>query len=347
MSYRLSEIYLLLMLMNKRQIILNTISIAFLAMIISSSVIGSKENTLVIQGSNTVFPIANLAAARFQECNPGITVTVGGEGSGAGIADLIDGKADVATASRFPKQSEIDEANNTDVELIVHTIAKDGIAIIVNPNNPLSELSFEQISKIYNGTYTHWSNLSLTVAVDPIRVLERDESSGTHDYFNEEFLNGEEVNPNTVSDYAQYQSTSQLFADVAENVNAIGYGGLAYVDETVKAVAVKKEEGDTAVTPTIATVSDASYPISRPLYMITNGEPEEGDLRKYWLDFILSVEGQSIVLYVGYIPIGNYLENYDPTNPPECKVIVEGTPFGFITVPIGIAIFALALRRRD
>ncbi len=291
--------------------------------------------TLVIEGSNTVYPIANLASARFQEINSDITVTVGGAGSGAGIATLINGQCDIADASRYPKESEITESNSSGVVLRVHTIAKDGIVIIIHPDNPINELTKQQITDIYNGTITTWSTLGITLALDGIKVLERDESSGTHDYFNEFFLAKQEVNASNLYAYGQYASTSQLFEVVATEVNAIGYGGLGYVDETIKAVSV--DDGSGAVAPSVTTVRDDSYPVSRPLYMITDGEP--AGLAKEFIDFIMSYEGQSIVYYTGYIPVGEYTEDYDPT---------EGlsTSFGFIAIPLAIGITALAIHRR-
>jgi phosphate transport system substrate-binding protein len=318
--------------MNKKTVLLGILCLGILA----TSNFTLAAETLVIEGSNTVYPIANLAAARFQEIKTDITVTVGGAGSGAGIAALINGQCDIADASRYPKESEILESNSSDVDLIVHTIAKDGIVIIVHPDNPIAQLSQQQITDIYNGTITAWSDLGISLTLDGIKVLERDENSGTHDYFNEAFLAKQEVNSSNLYAYGQYASTSQLFEVVATEINAIGYGGLGYVDETIKAVRVDDGTG-TFIAPSVATVKDGSYPISRPLYMITDGEP--AGLVKEFIDFVMSYEGQSIVYYTGYIPVGEYTEDYNPT---------EGLPtsFGFIAIPLAIGITALSIRNK-
>lgn len=316
--------------MNKKAVIFGILCLGLLTI---SSLTFAAE-TLVIEGSNTVYPIANLAAARFQEINPDITVTIGGAGSGVGIASLLNGQCDIADASRFPKDAEITIANTSGIEMIVHTVAKDGIIIIVHPDNPITQLTQQQITDIYNGTSTSWSDLGITLAIDGIKVLERDENSGTHDYFNKVFLAKQEVDSSGLFAYGQYSSTSQLFEIVATEVNAIGYGGLGYLDDTIKAVEVDDGTG-TYVAPSVPTVRDGSYPISRPLYMITDGTPT--GLVKDFIDFVMSYEGQSIVFYTGYIPVGDYTEEYNPT---------EGisTSFGFIAIPLAISITALVIR---
>ncbi len=243
-----------------------------------------------INGSTTVFPIAQTAAEEFMKENPSVNVSVRGTGSGNGIASLISGTCDIADASRPMKQSEINMAKANGINPVPHIIAKDAIAIIVNPNNTISKISHIDLRRIYSGEITNWKDLGgPNMKIVPVT---RDSSSGTFEIFEEKVLGkGTEM----VSTAVVQGSNQTVKTTVAKTPGAIGYIGLGYADNSVK---VLKYDG---VNPSKETVADSMYELSRPLFMYTNGKPE-GNVKKF-IDFVLSPEGQRIVEKVGYIAV--------------------------------------------
>lgn len=256
---------------------------------------GSASTAIDVTGSNTLFPIMEAAGARFQELHQDVKVSVSGPGSGAGIKALINKQTDIAPMSRAPKDSELTEAKNQGLQVKIETVGKDALIIIVNKDNPLNDLTTKQISDIFAGNVTSWKDLGWATGGD-ITVIERDENSGTHDFFNEHFLDGNEVDPTKVKAHKQEASTSTLFKLVKENPNAIGYGGLAYLTDIVKAVSVD------GTAPSKASAADGSYAVARPLFLVYD-ELTIGDLAKQLVDYVLSPEGQWIVDDVGYVAV--------------------------------------------
>ncbi len=250
---------------------------------------GSPEN-ITLNGSTTVFPIAQKAAEVFMNKYPDINISVRGTGSGNGIAALINGICDIADASRPMKQSEIDKAKTNGIDPVENIIAKDAIAIVVNLDNPISEISHAQLKKIYTGEITNWKELGgPDMKIVPIT---RDSSSGTFEIFEEKVLGkGVEM----VSTAVVQGSNQAIKTTVEKTKGAIGYIGLGYVDSSVK---VLKYDG---VVPSKETVLSGEYEISRPLFMYTDGEPQ-GAVKKF-IDFVMSPEGQTIVEQVGYIAV--------------------------------------------
>ncbi len=252
------------------------------------------------KGSDTIVNLALAWAETYQVEHPDVRISVTGGGSGTGIAALINNTVDLANASRQIKAEEIEEAQAKEVEPVEHIIARDAIAVIVNSENPVNELTLRQISDMYSGKITNWSEVGGEDR--PIVKLSRETNSGTHVYFLETVLRLGNSNDETLfsMDTLLLPSSEGIISEVRQNPNAVGYDGLGYVPEDVKTIAIAKEAGGEYVLPSITTVNDKSYAIARDLYMYTNGEPT-GIVKEY-LDWILSEEAQQIVADLGFVP---------------------------------------------
>ena len=253
----------------------------------------STVQGIFLKGSDTVLPLAQAEAEEFMIAYPEKSVTVTGGGSGVGIAALIDGEVDIATASREMKADEIEAAKANGINPVEHTIAIDGISVIVNPENPVSELTFDQLRGIYNGSISNWKDVGGDDR--PIAVISRDSSSGTYEYFKEDVLLGDEYRPDALTQPA----TGGIVSEVSQNPGAIGYIGVAYLDESVKALSL--DGGNGSEYPSSENIIIGAYPLSRPLYFYTNGEPS--GLTKEFIDYVMSEDGQNLVLEIGYFPI--------------------------------------------
>ncbi|MDO8755020.1 MAG: PstS family phosphate ABC transporter substrate-binding protein [Anaerolineales bacterium] len=267
----------------------------------NSSASDSPANYIENKGSDTIVNLALAWAEKYQGDHPDVRISVTGGGSGTGIAALINGTVDIANASRKIKEEEITEAQSNGVEPVEHIIARDAIAVIVNPKNPVSKLTLGQISDIYSGKYTNWQEVGGEDR--PIVRLSRETNSGTHVYFLETVLRlGSKEDKTLFSmDTLLLPSSEGIISEVRDNPNAIGYDGLGYVPDDLKTIAIAKEEGGAYVLPSIETVNDKSYAIARDLYMYTDGEPT-GNIKEY-LDWILSDEAQAIVAELGFVPV--------------------------------------------
>jgi phosphate transport system substrate-binding protein len=254
-------------------------------------------------GSDTIVNLALAWAEQYQKVSPQTNIAVTGGGSGTGIASLINRTTDIANASRQIKPVEVDNALANGIEPHEFVIARDAIVIIVNPNNPVDELSLQQLSDIYSGKINNWSEIGGEDR--PIVRLSRETNSGTHVYFLEEVLRlGEEDNNTLFSpDTLLLPSSEVIGAEIRSNPNAIGYDGLGYVTDDMKviAVSVNPDAGSGYIYPSADTVNNGTYPIARDLYMYTSGMPE-GSVKEY-LDWILSPEAQTIVTQLGFVPI--------------------------------------------
>jgi phosphate transport system substrate-binding protein len=249
--------------------------------------------SISVKGSDTMLPIAQAEAEEFMNENSGKSVTVTGGGSGVGIAALIDGQVDIATASRDITPDEVKAANAKGINPVQHSVAYDGITVIVNPANTVSKLTFNQLRGIYNGSISNWKDVG--GQDKPIVVITRDSSSGTYKDFQKDVLLGDEYRTDAVTQPA----TGGIVSEVSQNQNAIGYIGFAYLDSRTKALSLDKGNG--SVSPTTENILSGTYPLSRSLYFYTNGEPS--GLTKEFIDFVLSERGQSIVSEVGYIQL--------------------------------------------
>jgi len=270
----------------------------------SSSQVGasnSSANYIENKGSDTIVNLALAWAEKYQAEHPEVRISVTGGGSGTGIASLINKTVDIANASRQIKEEEVAEAKSNGVEPVEHIIARDAIAVIVNPENPVSQLTLKQISDIYSGKISNWSEVGGEDR--PIVRLSRETNSGTHVYFLETVLRLGNKDDKTLfsMDTLLLPSSEGIVAEVRQNPNALGYDGLGYVPKDLKMIAIAKEAGGAYVLPSIATVNDKSYPIARDLYMYTNGEPT--GIVKTYLDWIVSSEAQQIVADLGFVPV--------------------------------------------
>lgn len=268
----------------------------------SSASAGSQPSeTIVNSGSDTMVNLALAWAEQYQQLQPEISVSVSGGGSGTGIASMINGTSDLANASRQIKDEEYTSAVENGIEPVEFVVARDAIAVIVNPENPIQQLSLQQISDIYSGKYTNWSQLGGEDR--PIVRVSRETNSGTHVYFLEEVLRlGEDDNDTLFSpDTLLLLSSQGITSEVRDNPNAIGYDGLGYVTPDVKVVAVSESEDGPFIYPSVESVNQGSYPIARDLYIYSAGQPST-QVQAY-LDWIMSSQGQEIVKELGFVPI--------------------------------------------
>ena len=249
---------------------------------------------ITVKGSDTLVILAQKWAEVYMKNHPNASIQVTGGGSGVGISALINGSTDIADASRPMKSSEIEKLksryNTLGVEI---PCAKDGITIYLNKSNGVSELSLKQIGQIFSGKINNWKQVGGIDA--PIKLYGRESSSGTHVYFKDNVVKG---------DYAPgcqtLPGTAAIVNAVKKDKNGIGYGGAAYA-EGVKDCKVKKDDKSPAYAPTAETVKNATYPITRYLYMYLRNKPT-GAIKAY-VDWILSPEGQKLVVQTGYFPV--------------------------------------------
>ena len=264
----------------------------------------SKEKrTVENKGSDTMVNLALAWAEEYQKINPDVIISVTGGGSGTGIAALINGTVDIANASRQMKDVEYENAFSNGKNPNEIIVARDAIAIIVNPNNPIDSLTLKQISDIYSGKINNW--IEIGGEDRPIVRLSRETNSGTHVYFLEVVLRLGDKEAKTLfsQDTLLLPSSEGISSEVRINPNAIGYDGLGYVTPDLKVIAVAKDENAHYVLPSVETVNNNSYPIARDLYMYIDGEPT-GVIQEY-LAWIFSPEAQRIVKDLGFVPIHN------------------------------------------
>lgn len=266
-----------------------------------AAVPGAAASTMTIQnkGSDTLVNLALAWAEDYMRLHPEIRISVTGGGSGTGITALINQTADIANASREIKTEERAEAEKNGVTPVEHVVARDAIAVVINPANPVNQLTLQQLSDIYTGKLTNWREVGGEDR--PIVLLSRESNSGTYVYFLENVIRlGEQSDLLFLPDTLLMPSSEGISTEVRQNPNAIGYDGLGYVTDDQKMVAVARDAAGPYVLPSSDTVNDGSYPIARPLYMYTAGEPQ--GLIKAYLDYILS-EGQVAVTDLGFVAL--------------------------------------------
>lgn len=258
----------------------------------------ARPQVLTVKGSDTMVHLASTWAEGFMKAHPKVDVAVTGGGSGTGIAALLNGTTDICAASRSMEEKELKQAAEKHIKPKEFVVARDGIAIVVNPANPLNEVTMDQLKKMYTGTYTNWNEVG--GLDEPIVLLSRENSSGTYVFFQEHVLARKDYAPSA----RLMPATSAIIQETAAGKGAIGYVGLGYAAEAkgkIKVLNVRKDADSPAVEPTIETVVSGEYPVSRALFLYTNGEPA-GTARAF-LDFALSPEGQKAVEEMGYVPV--------------------------------------------
>ncbi len=262
------------------------ISITLLFFFATSALAGN----IVIKGSTTVLPIAQKVAESYMKENPDVKITLEGGGSGNGVKAIIDGTTDIANASRFIKDKEVKMAVEKGTYPVPFAVAYDCIVPVVHPANSIVNLTLQQLKDMYEGKIKNWKEIGGPDR--PVVVISRDTSSGTYEVWEEKVLLGARVYPG-----ALLQASNGAVAQaVAKNPNAVGYIGLGYLNNDVKAVMVNKVKGS----PT--TTLDGTYPISRPLYMFTRGWPT-GDSLKFINYVVNPQKGQKLIAEVGFVSL--------------------------------------------
>jgi phosphate transport system substrate-binding protein len=251
--------------------------------------------TITVKGSDTMVVLGQRWAEEYMKKHPGTTIQVTGGGSGTGISALINGTTDVCEASRSMKDAEKkqveEKAGGPPVEI---TVAKDGLSVYVNDTNPITELSMAQLKDIFTGKVTSWKDLGGPDA--KIIPYSRENSSGTYVFFKEHVLANADYTPRAQA----MPGTAAVVNAVSKEKFGIGYGGAAYA-KGIKVIKVKKEPTAAGIAPSDATIKDGSYPLSRPLFFYVRPKPA-ADIKAF-TDWVLSAEGQAIVVKVGYFPI--------------------------------------------
>ena len=271
----------------------------------------AAERTLIQnKGSDTLVNVAQAWAEAYREVKPDVAVAVSGGGSGTGIAAMINGTVDIANASRKMKDKEIAKAKAAGHNPVEHVVGYDALAVFIHHDNPATSLSLDQLAEIFGrgGKAEKWSDLGITVPgceSDEIVVVSRQNNSGTYAYFKKAVLK-QAAEKGLIKKGSFRQGTLDMHGskDVVDLVEktpcAIGYSGLAYATDHVKMACISSEVGKPCISPSVETASDRSYPIARPLFMYTNGEPT-GAIKQY-MDWIKSDAGQCILLKKGYAP---------------------------------------------
>lgn len=265
------------------------ISAFFLALMLTASW-AFADTSIRVDGSTTVLPAMQKMVEAYMKANPGVNITVSGGGSGNGIKAIIDGTTNIAMSSREMKDKELDAAKEKGRPVKPMEIAMDALAPIVNPSNPVTDLTAAQLQGIYAGKIKNWKEVGGEDR--EIVVISRDTSSGTYEAWQELIMKGEKVTPAALLQ----ASSGAVLQVVSKNRNAIAYDGYAYVNNTVKALKVGGVAGSEK------TVADKSYPVSRPLFIIVP-ESATPEVKKF-VDFIMDpAKGQKIIAEVGYFPV--------------------------------------------
>jgi phosphate transport system substrate-binding protein len=272
-----------------KNILITTLSVLALSAVMSAH----AGEEIVVDGSTTVGPIAKAFAEYMMSPHPSLRISVSESGSGNGAKSLINGACQVATMSRPMKPQETLAAQVKGINPVAHIIAMDGLPIMVHPSNPLKGLTIEQARDIYFGRINNWQFLGGPNA--RIVRISRDTNSGTYECFMEMVMNKTRLANNV--EYVG--SNGGVRQRVMNTPAAIGYAGLGFVDATVKAVPVN------GVMPTAATVLDNSYPLSRPLFMYTNGEPATGTFLHAFLTLCQTPKGKELIQAVGFVPLAD------------------------------------------
>lgn len=254
-------------------------------------------SAITVKGSDTMVHLVTAWSEAYMKAKPDVGISVTGGGSGTGIAALLGKSTDVCSASREMSAEEKKKASEQGIVLQETVVARDGIAIVVHPSNPIAALDMEQIRKIYTGAVTQWDQVG--GASVPVVPLSRESSSGTFIFFQEHVLNKKDFAANV----RMMPATAAIVQSVADDAQSVGYVGLGYALEAgakVKVLPIKKEAASVAVIPSAGTVRDGSYSIARPLYFYTGrNTPALAE----FLKFCTGTEGQAIVKEAGYVAL--------------------------------------------
>ena len=284
---------------------MNKIRILFYAtcLVLCGNQAFATGNVILTKGSDTLLVVAQTWAEGYDLVNPEITVSVGGGGSGIGFDSLLKGLVDIANSSRPIDTFELERAARLRINPVEHTVGYDALAVYVHKDNPLSSITFKQLEDIFgkDADLKHWTDLGIEVpGCKDQRIVRvgRQNNSGTYAYFRDAILTESRRFDIGIIDMLSSKDVVHL---VEKTPCAIGYSGLAYATAKVKMACISVDEKSSCINPSIASASDGSYPIARPLFMYVNS-PARVEITNY-IDWVLSQEGQCIILRKGYAPV--------------------------------------------
>jgi phosphate transport system substrate-binding protein len=259
---------------------------------------GNAGKLITVKGSDTMVDLTSNWAEVFMEQHPKLSVSVTGGGSGTGFAALINQTTDIAASSRDIEPKEVQYAEKKGVKPVAHLVGKDGLAIVVNRDNPVNALTMAQLKDIFTGNVTNWSQVGGPDR--KILVYSRESSSGTYVFFKEHVLKKKDF----VETARLMPASTTIVEATASDLGGIGYVGLGYSEKAggrIKILKVKADKAAPAVAPSEQTITDGSYPIARPLYLYTDQDPRPN--ARLFLAFTVSPKGQAIVRQTGYVPV--------------------------------------------
>lgn len=254
------------------------------------STVSASARQLSVNGSTTVLPILQEVAEAYMKENPGLNISIAGTGSGNGIKAVIDGMTDIGMSSRWIRDGEVKNAFDNGIYVVPFAIALDAIIPVVHPNNPVGEMTLEQLKGIYSGKITNWKDVGGEDR--PIVSISRDSSSGTYGVWVDVVLKGERVSPRT----QLLPSNGAIVQAVSGNQNAIGYVGIGYLSDSLKPLVLD------GVEPSYENAASGAFPVSRTLWLFTDNWPQGETLR--FMNYMLHPQkGQPLVKKAGYVPL--------------------------------------------
>ena len=266
-----------------------------LALITATTVVGlAAADTITIDGSTTVGPIAKAFAEYFMAVNPDVNITVSESGSGNGAKSLVNNTCDIAAMSRPMKEGEFKAAADKGIQPVAHVVALDGLPILVHPSNPVQDLTVEQVRRIYLGEITNWKEVG--GPDKKVVTISRDTNSGTYETFAKLIMSKQRIG----GDCEYVGSNGAIRQRVQSTPTAIGYAGLGFVDKTVKALKIN------GIYPSAETVQTGEYPVARPLFLYTNQYPKLGSTLYQFVTIHLTEDGQEMVEEIGFVPVTAY-----------------------------------------
>ncbi len=269
---------------------IRTLFTAMLALSIATPGIAASKEEVIINGSTTVLPVMQKVTESFAAEHPNVDISLSGGGSGNGIKALTDGLCQIAMSSRDIKGNEVELAKSKGKEPVRTAVAIDALVPIVHPSNPVADLSAAQLRDIYKGIIKNWKEIGGSDS--KIVIISRDTSSGTYETWEEVIMKKEKVTPAALLQ----ASSGSVVQAVSKNKNAIGYIGFGYLDPSVKKLNMESVEANAS------TALSRQWPISRELYVFTDGEPKGA--AKQLLDYLLDPQkGQKAVSEVGFVPL--------------------------------------------